>query len=85
MPLYSYKCQSCANAFDERYSIADMMVPTFSPCAECGGEIRKVITSPMISYAGASRTTSDVFNDRLKEMKRRYGDNENTLSDHIKR
>lgn len=45
MPLYDYQCKQCSNVITRNVRIADMHVPTETPCSECGGQLEKVLLS----------------------------------------
>ena len=48
MPIYSFKCESCKNCFDEQLLMKDNDVPTKNPCPKC--KKKKVIRN----YSGES-------------------------------
>lgn len=74
MPIYTFKCKSCNVEKDQLLKIADMDKPLHEPCPECGntGTVDRVIYAPKIAYnhPGSMKTT-DSFNDRLKEIKKK--------------
>ena len=58
MPTYDYRCEKCGHTFEEALKIADLNVPTESPCTQdinvqqtkhmsfaqaCGGEVKQII------------------------------------------
>lgn len=86
MPQYSYRCRSCEYEFDEIHRIDDRKIPEYNPCPGCGitGEIYQKIGTPVIGYSIAPNLrTSDNFNSRLKEMKKKAG-RDNTIGEAIR-
>lgn len=49
MPLYEYACQQCGERIEIIQKISD---PPYSHCPKCGGEMRKLISSPAIQFKG---------------------------------
>ena len=87
MPLYNYRCRSCDYEFTEMHSIADRKEPTEKPCPACLIEDTVYIAikgAPVIGYSIApGLKTSDNFNSRLKEIKKKSGQ-DNTVGDSIR-
>lgn len=56
MPLYEYQCQKCKVTHEaiQRFSEAP-----FTICEQCGGELRKLISSPAIQFKGAGWYVND--------------------------
>ena len=56
MPLYEYQCQKCKVTHEaiQRFSEAP-----FTVCESCGGELRKLISSPAIQFKGAGWYVND--------------------------
>jgi putative FmdB family regulatory protein len=87
MPLYEYKCRMCELEFTRIHKIDDRKIPEGEPCPECGqGAVGMLISTPMVSYSHkGSMKTTDSFNDRLKEIRKKvppkYRDN---LSNNIR-
>jgi len=87
MPQYNYRCRSCDYRFTDVKSIEDRKVPTEQPCPNCcntGDIYLSIDSAPAIGYSIAPglRTTDD-FNSRLKEIKKRSGKG-NTVGDAIR-
>jgi putative FmdB family regulatory protein len=73
MPLYAYRCQSCENTFDALNSYENRLNPEQEPCPKCGKEtVKYTVSAPKIGYMNpGTMKTTDNFNDRLKEIKKR--------------
>ena len=56
MPLYEYACQSCGDRVEIIQKISD---PPYSHCPKCGGEMRKLISSPAIQFKGSGFYKTD--------------------------
>lgn len=56
MPIYEYHCAKC----DERMEIIQSLSePPSTHCPKCGGEIRKLISSPAIQFKGSGFYKTD--------------------------
>ena len=49
MPLYEYKCTKCGHEFEALQKAKDKPLEV---CPECGGPLRKLISSPAIQFKG---------------------------------
>ena len=56
MPLYEYACQSCGERVVLIQKLSD---PPYSHCPKCGGEMRKLISSPAIQFKGSGFYKTD--------------------------
>lgn len=56
MPLYEYKCESCSHRFERIQKFSDPPVDT---CPQCGGEVRKLLSSPAIQFKGSGWYITD--------------------------
>jgi putative FmdB family regulatory protein len=56
MPLYEYECQSCGNRFELIQKFSD---PPAEVCPSCGGEVRKLPSSPAIQFKGTGWYITD--------------------------
>ena len=87
MPLYGYRCKECEHEFDKMQKYEDRFVPEAVPCPECFGvEVKYQISTPRIGYSnkGSMRTT-DNFNDRLKEIKKKVPEKyQSNINDNIR-
>ena len=56
MPLYEYQCNSCG----ERSEILQRASDSPSPhCPKCGGELKKLFSSPAIQFKGSGFYVND--------------------------
>lgn len=56
MPLYEYQCVSC----NERVEIIQKMSDApYSHCPKCGGEMKKLMSSPAIQFKGSGFYKTD--------------------------
>lgn len=86
MPTYSYKCRSCEHEWEDYYLIADRKIPESEECPLCfmPGTVYQKIGTPKLLYSvDNSLKTSDNFNSRLKEIKKRSGSGD-TVGDSIR-
>lgn len=86
MPTYSYKCKTCLHEWDESHSMADRKIPESEECPMCflPGTVYQKIGSPKLLYTvDGSLKTTDNFNSRLKEIKKKSGSG-NTVGDSIR-
>lgn len=56
MPLYEYACQKCGERIEVIQKMADAPVKL---CPQCGGELRKLISSPAIQFKGSGFYKTD--------------------------
>ena len=49
MPMYEYQCVACNNRFELRQKFSDAPA---SECPQCGGEVKKLISSTAFSLKG---------------------------------
>ena len=56
MPLYEYACGGCARHLEARQSFSDAPLTT---CAECGGELRRVLQPVGIVFKGSGWYVTD--------------------------
>jgi len=76
MPLYQYHCDACGEDFTEMRRIAERHDPIDNDCPNCDskGHISMRMNAPKLLYTvDNSLRTEDVFNDRLKEIKKNKG------------
>ena len=56
MPLYEYECTKCGERVENIQKMSD---PPYSHCPKCGGEMRKLISSPAIQFKGSGFYKTD--------------------------
>jgi putative FmdB family regulatory protein len=56
MPLYEYACNACGAQFERIQKFSD---PLVTVCPTCGGDVRKLISSPAIQFKGAGWYIND--------------------------
>ena len=56
MPLYEYACNVCDTRFERIQKFSD---PPIAVCPSCGGDVRKLISSPAIQFKGAGWYVND--------------------------
>ncbi|HSP13932.1 MAG TPA: FmdB family zinc ribbon protein [Thermoanaerobaculia bacterium] len=56
MPLYEYACQKCGERTEIIQKISD---PPSTHCPKCGGEMRKLFSSPAIQFKGSGFYKTD--------------------------
>ena len=56
MPLYEYKCAACGERAEILQRVSD---PPYSHCPKCGGEMKKLFSSPAIQFKGSGFYKTD--------------------------
>jgi putative FmdB family regulatory protein len=56
MPLYEYRCENCSETLEAIQKFSDA---PYTICPHCGGELRKLISSPAIHFKGAGFYIND--------------------------
>jgi putative FmdB family regulatory protein len=56
MPLYEYECEVCAQRFERIQKFSD---PPVDKCPSCGGQVRKLLSSPAIQFKGSGWYITD--------------------------
>jgi putative FmdB family regulatory protein len=56
MPLYEYECDSCHHRFELIQRFSD---PLAHACPECGGPVKKLLSSPAIQFKGSGWYITD--------------------------
>lgn len=49
MPIYSYRCTECGEAFDIRQEFTD---DSLTECPHCGGKLRKLYNTVGVTFSG---------------------------------
>jgi len=56
MPIYEYQCLSCGRRTETLQRMAD---PPLTVCETCGGELKKLISSPSFQFKGSGWYATD--------------------------
>jgi putative FmdB family regulatory protein len=56
MPIYEYQCRSCGHRTEALQRMSD---PPLSTCGECGGELKRLISSPSFQFKGSGWYVTD--------------------------
>ncbi len=56
MPIYEYQCQQCGAHREELQGIND---PHLTECSACGGELKRLISSPAFQFKGSGWYVTD--------------------------
>jgi putative FmdB family regulatory protein len=56
MPLYEYQCDACAHRFEVIQKFSD---PPVDVCPKCGGQVKKLLSSPAIQFKGTGWYITD--------------------------
>ncbi|HEX8620186.1 MAG TPA: FmdB family zinc ribbon protein [Thermoanaerobaculia bacterium] len=56
MPIYEYQCKQCN---DRQEVIQTMSEPPLEHCPKCGGEMKKLLSSPAIQFKGSGFYKTD--------------------------
>jgi putative FmdB family regulatory protein len=56
MPLYEYQCTKCGQRTEILQRVSD---PPYTHCPKCGGEMKKLISSPAIQFKGSGFYKTD--------------------------
>jgi putative FmdB family regulatory protein len=56
MPLYEYQCTKCGERAEILQRISD---PPYAHCPKCGGDMKKLLSSPAIQFKGSGFYKTD--------------------------
>ena len=56
MPLYEYQCTQCRERSEILQKLND---PPYTHCPKCGGEVKKLFSSPAIQFKGSGFYKTD--------------------------
>ena len=56
MPIYEYECLKCGKRTESLQRMSD---PPLAVCPECGGEVKKLISSPAFQFKGTGWYVTD--------------------------
>ena len=69
MPLYEYKCTKCGVTFEIIHKVGENPL---KKCSNCGGSIKKVISSPAFQFKGSGWYVTDYAKkDRAKTSEKK--------------
>lgn len=63
MPLYEYQCQQCSERIEIIQKMSD---PPYTHCPKCGGEMKKLVSSPAIQFKGSGFYKTDYAKSESK-------------------
>ncbi len=56
MPIYEYQCLACGTRTEQLQKISD---PPLAACPKCGGEVKKLVSSPAFQFKGSGWYVTD--------------------------
>lgn len=56
MPVYEYRCTSCAERTEAQQHVGD---PPLSKCPRCGGALERVVSAPALQFKGSGWYVTD--------------------------
>lgn len=56
MPIYEYQCLTCGKRTEQLQRMSD---PPLAACPECGGAVKKLISSPAVQFKGSGWYVTD--------------------------
>ena len=56
MPIYEYICEKCRKQIERIQRVSD---PRCKKCPQCGGPLRKLVSSPAIQFKGSGFYIND--------------------------
>ncbi|HEX6159793.1 MAG TPA: FmdB family zinc ribbon protein [Thermoanaerobaculia bacterium] len=56
MPIYEYQCTQCKERMEIIQKLSD---PPYSHCPKCGGDMKKLFSSPAIQFKGSGFYKTD--------------------------
>ena len=71
MPMYEYQCESCQHRFEKLQKYSDKPC---KKCPNCGGILRKLISSPAIQFKGNGFYITDYAKKSGPEVERKSRD-----------
>jgi putative FmdB family regulatory protein len=66
MPLYEYQCTQCSKRHEIIQKFSD---PPMAQCPSCGGDVKKLFSSPAIQFKGSGFYKTDYPSSSAKESK----------------
>jgi putative FmdB family regulatory protein len=68
MPLYEYKCIQCGAVTEVIQKVSDTPLEV---CAQCGGRLRKQVSSPAIQFKGSGWYVTDYAGKKPTEPQKK--------------
>lgn len=56
MPIYEYQCLACGNRSETLQRMSD---PPMTTCEACGGQLKRLISSPAVQFKGSGWYVTD--------------------------
>lgn len=56
MPIYEYQCQACGERLEALQRLSE---PPLATCAECGGDLKKLVSAPAFQFKGSGWYVTD--------------------------
>jgi putative FmdB family regulatory protein len=56
LPLYEYQCRNCGRRVEKIQKFSD---PPLTTCEECGGKLKRLLSSPAIQFKGSGWYVTD--------------------------
>ena len=78
MPLYEYRCESCAHQFERIQKFSDPPVET---CPQCSGHVKKLLSAPAIQFKGSGFYITDYGKSGAGESKSEKADKASAKSE----
>ena len=78
MPLYEYACQKCGERVEIIQKLSD---PPYSICPKCGGDMKKLISSPAIQFKGSGFYKTDYASGSSSKTESKSESKSETKSD----
>jgi putative FmdB family regulatory protein len=80
MPVYEYRCRSCGATHEE---VQPMGSGPPGPCAECGGELRRVYSRVGVRFSGWGFKSTDALlpEDRPRKDFKKLREKADEISD----
>jgi len=78
MPLYEYQCMACKARSEILQRVSD---PPYTHCPKCGGEVKKLVSSPAIQFKGSGFYKTDYATTSTAKSKESSEGKSETKSD----
>ena len=78
MPLYEYQCTQCSERHEIIQKFSD---PPMAHCPACGGDVKKLFSSPAIQFKGSGFYKTDYPSSSAKQETKSSGTTTETKSE----